>query len=142
MALLFAPRPVLEHLHHLRVDTKSVVIARVLGARQLSQAALSGIRPSPEVLAMGVWFDTVHALTAIALMLADPSRARAAATDAAVAGLWAVFGYRDLGAVHAPAPAHQRRRDQLARSVLSIVPGGSPLMRLVDAARRHQPAHR
>ncbi|MDQ2847532.1 MAG: hypothetical protein M3Y77_14560 [Actinomycetota bacterium] len=90
---------------------------------------------------MGVWVDTVHALTAIVLMLADPSRARAAATDAAVAGLWAVFGYRDLGAVHTPAPAHQRRRDQLARSVLSIVPGGPPLMRLADAARRRHTDH-
>lgn len=90
---------------------------------------------------MGVWVDTVHALTAAALMLADRSRARAGVTDTAVAGLWAVFGYRDLGAGRTPAPAHERRRDQLARTVLSMVPGGSPLMRLVDAARRHQTAH-
>lgn len=140
-ALMIAPRLVLENVHHLRVDTKSVVITRALGARQLAQAALSGIRPSPEVLAMGVWVDTVHALTAVALVLADRSRARAGVVDAAVACLWAVFGYRDLGAGHPPAPAHQRRRDQLARTVLSMAPGGSPLMRLIDAARRHQPAH-
>lgn len=135
-ALLFAPRPVLEHVHHLQVDTKSVVIARILGARQLTQAALSGLRPSPEVLAMGVWVDTVHAMSAIALALADRSRARAGATDTAVAGLWAVLGYRDIGARPATSASHERRRDRLARSVLSIAPGGRPLMRQVDRARQ------
>lgn len=134
-ALLIVPRGVLAHVHLLRADTKTVVTLRILGARQLAQAALSGIRPSPEVLAMGVWADTVHSLTAAALALADRSRVRAASADAAVAGLWAMSGYRDLGVGHTPAPAHQRRRDQLARTVLSIVPGGSPLMRLVDGVR-------
>lgn len=135
-AMVLAPRPVLEHVHHLQVDTKSVVIARILGARQLAQAVLSGIRPSPEVLAMGVWVDTVHALSAVALALADRSRARAGVTDAAVAGLWAVLGYRDIGTRPAPPAAHERRRDRLARTVLSIAPGGRPLMQQVDTARR------
>jgi len=62
--LLFAPRAVLNRVHHVEVDTKSVLVARVLGARHLTQAALSGVNPSPEVLAMGVWVDVAHACTA------------------------------------------------------------------------------
>ena len=108
----------------MRVDTKSRVIARILGARQLSQAALSGFRPSPEVLAMGVWVDTVHALTALGLALVDGARARAGLTDTAIAGLWATAGYRDLTRGRATPPAHQRRRDQLAVLVLTHAPAG------------------
>ncbi len=55
--MLFAPQVVLNRVHHVEVDTESVLVARVLGARHLTQTALSGINPSPEVLAMGVWVD-------------------------------------------------------------------------------------
>src|SRR5581483_5459706 len=95
-ALLLAPQHVMERVHHVDVDTKSVVVVRILGARQLTQATLSGFRPSPEVLAMGVWVDAVHALTALGLSAVDRARARGGLTDAAVAGVWAAAGYRDL----------------------------------------------
>ncbi|MBE7189140.1 MAG: hypothetical protein INR67_12710 [Jatrophihabitans endophyticus] len=127
-ALLVAPRTVLENVHHLEVDHKSLVIARILGARHITQAALSGIRPSPEVLAMGVWVDVVHALSAVGLAAADRSRARAGLTDAAVASVWAGAGYRDLRGDGPTAPAHDRRRDALARFVLGIAPGGKALL--------------
>lgn len=135
-ALLFWPRPVLEQVHHLQVDSRSVVIARILGARQLAQAVLSGIRPSPEVLATGVWVDAVHAVTALGLAVTDRARARAGLTDAAVAGTWAVLGFRDLSGGVAPPADHERRRDRLARTVLSIAPGGGALIRRADAVRR------
>lgn len=134
-ALLVAPRQVMEHVHHVEVDTKSMVIARVLGARQLAQATLSGIRPSPEVLAMGVWVDAVHALTALGLAAVDRTRARAGLTDAAVAAIWSAAGYRDLTGAVATPPAHERRRDRLARMVLSRAPGGPFLLRQVSADR-------
>jgi hypothetical protein len=135
-ALLVAPDRVLGSVHGLQADTKSRVVARVLGARQLTQAVLSGLRPSPEVLAMGVWVDAVHALTAIGLAVVDPDRARAGATDTAIAGLWATAGYRDLRRGRAGAPSHQRRRDQLATVVLRHVPGAGPLRRQLDADHR------
>jgi hypothetical protein len=124
------------NVHHLTVDTKSVMIARILGARQLTQAALSGFRPSPEVLAMGVWVDAVHASTALALAVIDPSRARAGLTDAAIAGIWAGAGYRDLARARAGPPSYQRRRDRLARIVLGVAPGRKLLLRQVNADRR------
>lgn len=135
-ALLFATRPTLQHVHHLKVDTKSVVVARILGARQLGQAALSGLDPSPEVLAMGVWVDLAHASTAFGLAVVDRSRARGGITDGLVALTWAGLGYRDLIRSTTPPPAHDRRRDQLARGVLGIVPGGTQLRRVARHNRQ------
>lgn len=134
-ALLIAPRSVLTHVHHVRVDTKAVAITRILGARQLAQAALSGGNPSPEVLAMGVWVDSAHAATGVALGAVDRSRARAALTDTAVAALWAWAGYRDLVGGVATPPDHDRRRDGLARLVLRVVPGGRSLLGRADSDR-------
>ena len=46
-ALLIAHARVLNDINHVKVDTKSVVIARILGARHLTQAARSGRPPNP-----------------------------------------------------------------------------------------------
>jgi hypothetical protein len=135
VALLADPDAVLRGTDSEPVDTASKVVARILGARQLLQAALSGLRPSPEVLAMGVWVDVVHALTAATLALSVRRRARAGYTDAAVAGVWAAAGYRDLKRGHATRADHQRLRDRLATAVLDHVPGGHPLRDAVRQAR-------
>lgn len=134
-ALLLAPRPILTRVHHVHVDATAIAVARILGARQLAQALLSGVRPSPEVLAMGVWVDGAHAASAVALAAADPGRARAALTDAAVAGVWAAAGARDLRRGTAGPPGHDRHRDRLARRVLRLVPGGQALLRRADRDR-------
>lgn len=131
VALLADPDGVLGTVHGLTVDRRSRVVARILGARHLAQATLSGRRPSPEVLAMGAWVDAVHALTAVALAVVDPGRARAGVTDAAIAAGWAGAGYRDLRRAAPTPPAHQRIRDRLAVLVLGRVPGGR---RLLDTA--------
>ncbi len=133
--LLFAPRQVMKHAHPVQIDRKSVVVARILGARQLTQATLSGVRPSPEVLAMGVWVDAVHAMTALALAAIDRSRTRAGLADTAVATVWAAAGYRDLVAAGPIPTAHRRRRDQLADVMLGAAPGGQFLLRRVRTAR-------
>jgi hypothetical protein len=130
---------VLRNVHHLDAGATTLVVARILGARQLGQAALSGIRPSPEVLAMGVRVDAVHALSAAGLALAGRSRARAGLTDTAVATAWAVLGYRDLRRAGACPPGHDRRRDQLARIALRFAPGGGLLLRQVRADRHPAP---
>lgn len=134
--LLLATRPTLRHVHHLKVDTKSVLIARVLGARQLAQAGLSGLDPTPEVLAMGVWVDVLHASTAFGLAVVDRSRARGGITDGVMALGWAGFGYRDLVRGNASTPPHDRRRDRLARIVLGLVPGGGALAGIARSRRQ------
>lgn len=128
IALLVAPRTVLTQVPGVRVGRKALVVARILGARHLVQASLSGINPTPEILAAGVWVDTVHSLTALGLAVADHSRARAGVTDSVVAALWAGAGLHDLHTGKTPPPSHARRRDHLARTVFSVLPGGRFLM--------------
>ena len=133
--LLIDPDRVLGSVHGLRIDAKSRAVARILGGRHLVQALLSGYRPSAEVLAMGVWVDTVHSLTAAGLATLDRTRSQAGAVDAVVAASWAGIGLRDLQRGH-PTPRRERTtRDRLALLVLRRAPGGQRLRnRIFDEA--------
>ncbi len=117
-------------------DQTMIVVGRILGARQLTQAVLSGARPSPEVLAMGVWVDAVHGLTALGLAAVSPSRTGVGLGDAAAALGWALAGYHDLVNPRSIVPGHTRRRDSLARAVLEAVPGGRGLAERAAHERR------
>lgn len=132
--LLTAPGEVLEHIHGVRVDRKALIVTRILGARHLTQALLSGVNPSPEVLAAGVWVDTVHSATALGLAVADRRRARGGVADAVVAASWAVLGWRHLRAGKARTDG-VRGRDRLARTVVGALPGGHGLMARAQAVR-------
>lgn len=132
--LLVAPAEVLSHLHGVRVDRKAIVVTRILGARHLTQALLSGINPGPEVLAAGVWVDAVHSATALGLAVIDRRRAHGGVTDAVVAASWAGLGWRHLrtGQARTEGP---HRRDRLARAALRVLPGGRPLAAQAQAVR-------
>lgn len=132
--LLAAPAEVLDHIHGVQVDRKALVITRILGARHLTQAALSGVSPGPEVLAAGVWVDAVHSATALGLAVLDRRRARGGVTDAAVAASWAALGWRHLRAGQARTDG-VRGRDRLARTVVGALPGGGGLMARAQAVR-------
>ncbi|MCV7071669.1 hypothetical protein MJO55_27140 [Mycolicibacterium rufum] len=95
-ALLIGPDRVLHVTASGPVDTPGRAVTRILGARHLVQAALSGLRPGSGVLAWGVGVDAVHAVTALLLAAVDRRRARAGCTDAAIAAGWAALGWRDL----------------------------------------------
>ncbi len=138
LGLLAAPHTVLTRIHGVHADRKAVVISRILGARHLTQASLSGLDPSPEILAGGVWVDSVHAVTALGLAVVDRRRARAGIIDAAVAGLWAAFGWHSLRHGRVPPRSHDEGRDRLARSVFGVLPGGRPLMAQARRARLRQ----
>lgn len=132
--LLAAPTEVLDHIHGVQVDRKALVVTRILGARHLTQAALSGVNPGPEVLAAGVWVDVVHSATALGLAVLDRRRARGGVTDAAVAATWAALGWRHLRAGRARTDG-VRGRDRLARTVVGALPGGGGLMARAQAVR-------
>lgn len=132
--LLAAPAEVLDHIHGVQVDRKALVVTRILGARHLAQALLSGVNPSPEVLAAGVWVDTVHSATALGLAAVDRRRARGGVTDAVVAASWAALGWRHLRAGNARTDG-VRGRDRLARAVVGALPGGRGLMARARAVR-------
>lgn len=132
--LLAAPAEVLSHLHGVQVDRKAIVVTRILGARHLAQALLSGVDPGPEVLAAGVWVDTVHSATALGLAAVDRRRARGGVTDAVVAASWAGLGWRHLRAGKARTD-RVRGRDRLARALVGALPGGRALMAQAQAVR-------
>lgn len=132
--LLAAPAEVLSHLQGVQVDREAIVVTRILGARHLAQALLSGVDPGPEVLAAGVWVDTVHSATALGLAAIDRRRARGGVTDAVVAASWAGLGWHHLR-TGKDRTDRVRGRDRLARVVVGALPGGRALMAQAHAVR-------
>jgi hypothetical protein len=96
LAGLAAPRRLLAVAGGDPDDQPSRAVMRILGARQLAQAGLSGLSPTPAVLAMGVWVDAAHAVSALGFAALRPAYARPALVDSAIAVGWAAFGYDDL----------------------------------------------
>lgn len=134
--LLVAARRILDRVDRAEADHAAVVVVRVLGARHLVQASFSGIAPSPEVVAAGVWVDSVHSVTALGLAGLDRRRVALGLVDALVAALWATFGLCELdrGRNHLAAE-HDRLRDRMARTILPWLPGGRRLLARADLVR-------
>ena len=66
---------------------------RLLGARQVAQAVLTGTRPSHAVLVLGAGVDALHASSMVILALFDRRLRRAALADAFVALGFAWAGF-------------------------------------------------
>ncbi len=125
--LLAVPGLVLTSMRGVQVDRRASVVVRILGARHLVQALSSGINPSPEVVAAGIWVDTVHSMTALGLAVADRNRIQGGLADSVVAAAWGLLGWRHLHAGKfkvRPIGA----RDRLAYLVIGNLPGGRALM--------------
>jgi hypothetical protein len=123
---VMAPQLLLQRTGGDPHDRVSVVVMRVLGVRQAAQAVLSGVSPTAPVLAMGVWVDSAHALSGVALAVARRRYAKPALADAAIAAGWAAAGLRDLRTN--TQSNSEELRSRLARNALSIVPGGRYLL--------------
>jgi hypothetical protein len=126
-ALTVAPQHMLRRTGGDPSDPTAVLVMRTLGARQATQAVLSGLSPTSSVLALGVWVDTAHALSAVGFAAMRRRYARPALTDALVAAAWAAAGLRDLRAGNRGEDDGLRSR--LSRRVLGVVPGGRLLLR-------------
>jgi hypothetical protein len=74
------------------LDHGAVAAVRVLGARQLAQAAVSVADPSARLLALGAGADAAHALTMALLALADHRWRRPAMVSGLIAAAFAVLG--------------------------------------------------
>jgi len=96
--LLIAPSAVLSALHGVQVDRKALVVTRILGARHLVQAWLSGINPSRAMLAAGAGVDAIHSLTAFGLGALDRRRLQGGVADGIIAAVWAGFGWHQARA--------------------------------------------
>ena len=91
-ALLAVPGGVLRATVRGRVDRPARVVTRILGARHLVQARLTGLRPGPAALWIGTAVDAAHAATALGLAAVDADRRRAAIGNALSALAFAAAG--------------------------------------------------
>ena len=76
-----------------RPTKSSLIVARVLGARQVAQGVITAAVPSPPVLVAGAVVDLLHATTVVGLALAARRWRSVALTDAAVAATLAGTGW-------------------------------------------------
>jgi hypothetical protein len=116
--LLAAPAPVLRLASGRPASWRLLAVARVLGARQLTQAAVTAVEPDALCLAVGAETDLAHAISMLAWgALAGQSR-RIALVDATVAGLFAVAGAEGARRARAQAPTRMRADHRLAKFVV------------------------
>jgi len=94
------------------LDPGAVAAVRVLGARQLAQAAVSVAAPSARLLALGVGADGAHALSMAVLALDDRRRRRPAMVSGLIAAAFAVGG-----AVAARRPASRPAQPDLPGAI-------------------------
>jgi hypothetical protein len=85
VALLCAPKAMITRLTGGPVTPRTCAVVRVLGVRQLAQAAVCGLVPARGLIEAGSAVDGLHAASMLALAGTTPSLRRAAATDGAIA---------------------------------------------------------
>jgi hypothetical protein len=88
--LLVAPAAVVGRMGG-QPDSKSVTVARILGARHAAQAAVE-LLSWPKWRRAGTFVDAAHSLTAAGFGVADAGRRRVALTDSVIAGTFALCG--------------------------------------------------
>ncbi|MGI8903362.1 MAG: hypothetical protein ACR2IP_06850 [Solirubrobacteraceae bacterium] len=91
-ALLLAPGTVLRAAPHQQIDHPARTVARVLGARDLAQAAVISRRPTRTWILAGTGVDATHATTMVALALLKPNRRTLALSSAATASAFVLAG--------------------------------------------------
>jgi hypothetical protein len=109
--LVSAPRLVLRLLGG-RETRLAEVVLRVLGARQVLQAAVTAVCPSRVVLIGGVGADGLHALSALGLAVVEPSQARVGLADAGIAATWMGMDLRALRDLAGPSGSERTRRSR------------------------------
>ncbi len=67
-------------------------MVRVLGARQVLQAVVTGLAPTPSVLWLGAKIDATHAASMVGLAVFNRRYRRAALIDAAIAAAFTLVG--------------------------------------------------
>jgi hypothetical protein len=89
-ALLCAPGPMIGVVTGQPPSRRARQVARILGIRHLTQAAVTARNPGPEVVALGVIVDLLHAASMFAFAAAVPDLRRAELADALAATALAV----------------------------------------------------
>lgn len=85
LALLSVPGPMIRAMTGAPVASRSLAVARVLGARQLAQAAICGLAPTRRLIAAGAAVDGLHGASMLALAGAEPRLRRALLAETVIA---------------------------------------------------------
>ena len=91
-ALILRPGPAIQLATGRLPSRRACLVARVLGARHLAQAALTALVPQPETFAAGGGIDAVHATSMLLLAAASKPERRAALADALAETAFAAAG--------------------------------------------------
>ena len=89
-ALLCVPGPMIGVVTGKPPSRRARQVARVLGVRHLAQAAVTALNPGPEVVAVGVVVDLLHAASMFAFAAVVPDLRDAELADALAATALAV----------------------------------------------------
>jgi hypothetical protein len=111
-------------------NPRARAVARLLGARHLTQAALAAVGPSPALLALGAEVDLLHSASMMALGGADAPSRRIALIDGVVAAAFAANGIAAARRAVAGETAHpgapggftQRRNAAAGRLAVLAIP--------------------
>jgi hypothetical protein len=122
-ALLCAPGPMIGVVTGKPPSRRARRVARVLGVRHLIQAAVTAFNPGPEVVALGVVVDLLHAASMFAFAAVVPDLRDAELADALAATALAV-AEPAISSVGRPKTGHH---DQQAKDGGVTRPPGPPL---------------
>ena len=95
--LLLAPGSLLSAVAREPIDRRVTDVTRVLGARSVLQALLTGPRPTRRGLRLGALVDATHAASMLAAAAAGLGPRRLTVTSAATATAFAAAGLRTAG---------------------------------------------
>jgi hypothetical protein len=98
LALLAAPARVLSAVERAEHTRAQRVVVRILGARNVFQAAVVAVVGGRAIREEGAVVDGIHVLTSLGMAAASPRWRRLALTDAAIAAGLAVAGARAAAA--------------------------------------------
>jgi hypothetical protein len=122
-ALLCAPGPMIGVVTGKPPSRRARRVARVLGVRHLIQAAVTAFNPGPEVVALGVVVDLLHAASMFAFAAVVPDLRDAELADALAATALAV-AEPAISSVGRPKTGHH---EQQAKDGGVTRPPGPPL---------------
>ncbi len=92
LVLLAVPDPVLRFIAGRPATSRVRAAARILGLRELVQAAVTGFKPDAACLVAGAETDSIHAATMLAVAVFDSRSRRLVLGSAATASLFAAVG--------------------------------------------------
>lgn len=98
--LLSAPRVVAVRVLRMPPAPHATTVVKLLGARQITQALVTGFPIARRLRPLGAVVGVLHCLSMVALAALSRTYRRAALTDAVIAGAFATLEFRNNHSKH------------------------------------------